>query len=160
MLRVAKPGGLPQATALRAQYSQVLAKAGQVELVAWAQQAIDLADVVLMDAVIRENDNRPKTDRAFLSPGVLELFGNVWEEYRLAQAVLEEVITTAKRGGLIYAQFEKGHGAVAVNRIALGLRVAQHDYDLDEDGGIIIKPADNNDRLDTVGVKLRQMTKK
>ncbi len=162
MLRTAKPGGLAIATALRAQYSQIMAKAGQVELTAWAQQAHDAADVVLMDSVIRENDNRPKTDRAFLSPGVLELFGNVYDEYKLAQATLTEVVLTAQRGGILYAEFEKGHGAVATNRIALGLSVAnaRADYDLDDSGAIVFKQPDNANRLDTVGVKLRQMAKK
>lgn len=158
MLRLAKPGGLAQATALRTQYAQVLSKAGMVELAGWAQNAIDSGDVVLMDAVIRENDSRKRDERAFLTPGVLELFGNVWQEYRLGQATLNEVITTAKRGGIILAEFEKGTGKVATNRIALGLRVANADYTLDEQGGIVFN--ENDGDIAAVGQAMRKLAKK
>ncbi|MBL8176744.1 MAG: hypothetical protein JNK48_18855 [Bryobacterales bacterium] len=167
MLRRARPlsitpgaGDVVQGMALRAHYAQVLQYAGPAELANWAQQAIDDTDPVLMDAALRANDSRKRDERAFLSPGVLELFGDNWTEYKTAKAILEETVTTAKRGGIIFAGFMKGTGQVALNRIALGLRVAQSDYNLEEDGSIVFKQPDNNERLDTVGVKLRQMTKK
>lgn len=161
MLRLAKPGGIAQAATLRAQYAQVLAKAGTVELAGWAQNAIDTGDVVLMDAVVRENDSRKRDDRAFLTPGVLELFGNVYQEYRLGQAMLNEVVTTAKRGGMILAEFEKGTGAVSLNKIAMGLRTANADYTIDEAGGIVLAAhPDHNSQLDAVGQAMRKMAKK
>lgn len=159
LLKVAKPGGLQQAMTLRAQYAEVLAKAGVVELASWCQQAIDGGDPLLLDAVIRENDSRRRDDRAFLTPGVLEMFGNNWTEYRTAKALFDEIVTTAKRGGLLLAEFENGTGKVATDRIALGLRVAQQDYQIDEAGGVIFQQPDNHNRLDAVGTAMRKLKK-
>ncbi len=160
MLKTAKPGGLQQAMTLRAQYAEILEKAGMVELAGWCQQAIDSADPVLLDSVIRENDARKRDERSFLPPGVLEMFGNNWTDYRTAKALFDEVVTTAKRGGLILAEFENGTGKVATGRIALGLRVAQQDYQIDEAGGVIFQQPDNHNRLDAVGQAMRKMVKK
>ena len=155
-LRLAKPNGLPQATALRAQYAEILEKAGTAELAAWAQTAIDSADPVMFDAVVRENDARKRDERSFLSPGALELFGANWEEYKMAQAMFTEVTLTAKRGALVYAEFEKGRGAVATNRIALGLAVANKTYDINDAGEIVIGQHDDNaQRMNAVGAAVR-----
>ncbi|MCC7499806.1 MAG: hypothetical protein IT160_19655 [Bryobacterales bacterium] len=68
-------------------------------------------------------------------------------------------MTTAQRGGLIYAEFQKGTGRVAVNRIALGLRVAKSEHTVNESGEIVFKQPDNVNRMDVVGAKLRQLAK-
>ena len=161
MTGMTQPNGIGPATALRAQYAEILEHAGAVELAGWCQGAIDSADIVLMDAVIRENDSRRKDERAFLSPGVLELFGNVWQEHRLAQAVLNEVVTTAHRGGVALSKFEGGNGTVGLQRIALGLRLANSDYTLDENGGIVLSQhPDHSARLEAVGTAMRKMAAK
>ncbi len=166
MLRRARPlnlapggGVVAQSMALRAHYAEVLKLAGPAELAAWGQQAIDDTDPVLMDAVLRANDARKRDERAFMSPGVLELFAENWTEYKTAKAILDETVTTARRGGLLYAEFQKGTGQVAVNRIALGLRVANSEHTVNESGEIVFKQPDNANRLDVVGAKLRQLAK-
>jgi|GEM_PF-3400783 len=158
MLRIAKPNGVLQAVSLRAHYAVVLAKAGMVELNGWAQTALDEMDAVLMDSVIRENDARKRDDRGFSSSELLKRFGDNWEDYRLANAILSEVVVVARRGGMAYAKFENPNGVSSVNRIALGLAVAANtEYDIDEEGGIILKPqhADHADRMAAVGAAVK-----
>lgn len=95
-----------------------------------------------------------RDERAFMTPGALELFAENWEEYKMA--LFTEVTLTAKRGSLVFAEFEKGRGAVATNRIVLGLAVANRTHDIDDAGEIVLgQQPDNADRMAAVGAAVK-----
>jgi hypothetical protein len=139
-LRKAKSGngdaqGIIEAMALRASYAQVLAVCGPVELAKWAQQAIDTGDAILADAVLRENGARKKDEQSFMNGTVLDKLPNA--EHEQAQALLNQVIDTAQRGGLAYSEFQR-QAPDALRRIELGLKARQriNEPKVGEDGAI------------------------
>jgi hypothetical protein len=137
ILRKAKSGnggaqGILEAMALRASYAQVLEVCGAVELAKWAQQAIDSGDPILADAVLRENGARKRDEQPFMNATILEKLPNT--EFEEAQALLNQVIDTAQRGGLAYSEFQR-QAPDAIRRIELGLKARQN-INVGEDGAI------------------------
>jgi hypothetical protein len=143
-LRKAKTGngdvsGLLEAMQLRSAYSEILEAAGPLELAAWAQQAIDSADAILADAVLRENFSRKPDERPFQSAIFLSKLNNT--EHTQAQALLNEIIDIAQQGGLAYSQFMRRDSA-SFQRIQLGLKRRQSINDVDPEGAIIAEDAE------------------
>lgn len=126
ILRRAKTGngvtGLLEATQLRAAYAQILAASGPTELAAWAQQAIDTADAILADAVLRENGVRKQDERAFMNSALLANLHNT--EHVTAQALCNQVLDLNQQAGLAYSQFQRQDSA-AFQRIQVGLTARQ-----------------------------------
>ena len=116
-----------------------LEAAGPLELSAWAQQAIDSADAILADAVLRENASRKADERPFTSASFLSKLQNT--EHAQAQALLDEVITIAQQGGVAYSGFMRRDSAT-FQRISLGLRQMGRVKDVDESGAILAEDAD------------------
>ena len=136
VLRRATTGtGRTEAMQLRAAYATVLESVAGIELSRWAQYALDSGDPVLCDAVLRENGARKTDDRPFLNATLLQLLPNA--EHDEAQALLNQALDLAQRGGLAYSEFERGrYNSVA--RIALGLKARQKIDDfIGEDGAIL-----------------------
>jgi hypothetical protein len=147
ILRRAKPNGLNTATALRADYMVVLKHAGHTELAAYAQQALDDMDPLLMDVVLKVNDQRRTADRSFVSATALEMFAAQYTEYQLAVATLDEVTRLFNNARLMQHEFGTGR-ADGIGRISVGLSLANGDYMLDEAGGVVLadkanRPKDN-----------------
>ena len=137
ILRKAKSGnggaqGIIEAMALRASYAAILEVCGPVELAKWAQQAVDSGDPLLADAVLRENGARKKDEQPFSCASLLDKLPNA--EFGEAQALLNQVIDTAQRGGLAYSEFQR-QAPDAIRRIELGLKARQN-INVGEDGAI------------------------
>lgn len=105
---------------------------GPVELAKWAQQAIDTGDPILADCVLRENGARKKDEQPFSCASLMEKVPNA--EYAGSQALLNQVIDIAQRGGLAYSEFQR-QAPDAIRRIELGLKARQN-INVGEDGAI------------------------
>jgi hypothetical protein len=131
--------GVSDALTRRANYSAIFAASGKSELANWAQMAIDDTDLVLADAVVRENDRRERNERAFSSNDFLDTIGANLTEFRLARAILNETILTAERAGIAFAKFENPNGVASLSRIIMGLKLMENaDYTVDAQGGILL----------------------
>jgi hypothetical protein len=143
VLRRAKTGnggvvGILEAMQLRAAYADVLAAAGPSELAAWGQQAIDTADAILADSVLRENGVRKLDERPFMSSVLMTNLNN--KEHAQAQALLNQVLDMNQQAGLAYSQFQRQDTA-AFKRIQMGLTQRQRINDVDESGAILAADA-------------------
>ena len=123
-------GGIVAATQMRAAYAEIFEQAGPVELVRWAQSAVDSGDPVLADAVIRANNSKPTAERTFSSQEVLNQIPNT--EHDEAQASCQAIIDLAERAGKEWSEFQNDKPD-AMWRIALGLRKMPK---INEDGSI------------------------
>jgi hypothetical protein len=124
--------GFVEAIQLRAAYGAMLKGCDPLELARWAQQAVDQADVILADAVARENmtrDNRPFANQALAKQLSVP-------DYVAAQEALRDVLRLHQEAGAVYAGFGREIGAASMQRIALGLARQGDDLDVDEAGGI------------------------
>ncbi len=135
VLRRATAGnGAQDALARRAYYSDILAVAGGVELANFAQDAIDRADGLLADCVLRENGARKRDDQSFANQRLLDLI--VIEDYDKAQAALRQVQDTAQRAGLAYSEFQR-QAPDGFRRIQMGLKAMRDGVEVGDDGAIV-----------------------
>jgi len=144
VLRRAKTGnggvvGILEAMQLRSAYAEILAAAGPTELAAWGQQAIDTADAILADSVLRENGARKQDERPFMSSALITNLKNA--DFVQAQVFLNQVIDLSQQAGLAYSEFQRQDSA-AFKRIQLGLKRRQSIAGVDESGAILASDAE------------------
>jgi sulfur carrier protein ThiS len=126
-------GDFLESMALRAHYGIILKNAEPIELARWAQQALDSGDLILADAVTRENFGRKRDERPFTNQALLDKLSV--PDFDAAQGYLNEVVLARQEAGLIYAKFENTSGQSSIKRIAFGLSAGMPE--MDEAGGII-----------------------
>lgn len=135
VLRRATAGnGVQDALARRAYYADILAVAGSVELANFAQDAVDRADGLLADCILRENGARKRDEQSFMNQRLLDLI--VVEDYDKAQAALRQVQDIASKAGLAYSEFQR-QAPDAFRRIQMGLKMRADKMEMAEDGSVV-----------------------
>jgi hypothetical protein len=125
-------GDFLQSMALRAHYATLLSRVEPAELGRWAQQAIDAGDLILADAIHRENFGRKRDERPFRNQEFLERLSI--PDFDTAQGYLNEVVLARQEAGLIYSKFGNSFGQTSIKRISFGLAAGMPE--VDEAGGV------------------------